>query len=758
MKKYRGAILAILLTAILWLVYFSHQLVEADKLNYGGDGFKNYYTLAYYLRHDCGSHFSGMNYPYGENVPFTDNQPALAWILKPFVIIFPSISDHIRLILISAIFLCVAFSALFTFKTLHQFDVGELPAVLFTALITMLSPQIQRLSGHYSLAYTCFLPIIIYLLVKFFQTNGKFKFFFWITATITFFSFIHIYYMAMAGMYILLIALFFSLSNLKNLKANFRFLALLVSSAIIPVVALKTYLLITDHIADRPTAPWGFIESRSTIPDILLHPNSFTGEVISNIFPKVPIVYHWEGLGYVGLITLITLFVSLIVGLFSIFKIKKLEKPLFQYPLNIFFPAAVIVLLFAMAFPFCIDSIEKYYDSMPGIIKQFRASGRFNWVFYYTATLTASVILYRTGSWLLAKKRILGYTFFLAIVSVWFVEANMVCNSYARGFKRWEMVMDEPKERSDFLIKLKAAGKNPPDFQAIFPLPFFLNGSEKIYITAWVEFGTMKASLITGLPIVCGEMSRTSLNQTLKIANLLSSDLLRKEVLKEYLNQKPLLLLAQGGFEPEEQKLINRAKFLFSIGDTKYYELPLSAFNDSTSKIKQYYATNRLTLFKHDQYLSTDSTNNVVIERFENEPKDYTVFGTGARYNPQGTIYFYFDTLPNAKNGTEYEFSIWFYSDKRTAAYPYITLSETDASGKEYGHYDCNGKFSTNTFGKWVRNQFTFTLLNHKDKICIAGNGNYATYDELMVRPKQVNVISAIVSDSSFNYNNFPIR
>ena len=33
----------------------------------GGDGLKNYYTLDYYVKHDDGWHFTGMNYPYGEN-------------------------------------------------------------------------------------------------------------------------------------------------------------------------------------------------------------------------------------------------------------------------------------------------------------------------------------------------------------------------------------------------------------------------------------------------------------------------------------------------------------------------------------------------------------------------------------------------------------------------------------------------------------------------------------------------------------------
>ena len=48
----------------------------------GGDGLKNYYTLDYYVKHDDGWHFTGMNYPYGENIIYTDNQPILALTLR----------------------------------------------------------------------------------------------------------------------------------------------------------------------------------------------------------------------------------------------------------------------------------------------------------------------------------------------------------------------------------------------------------------------------------------------------------------------------------------------------------------------------------------------------------------------------------------------------------------------------------------------------------------------------------------------------
>ncbi|MDB5283478.1 MAG: hypothetical protein JWO06_2553 [Bacteroidota bacterium] len=757
MAKYRGLALAITLTAILWLVFFSHELFNADHIiygGYGGDGIKNYYTLAYYLAHDSGSHFSGMNYPYGENIPFTDNQPALAWLLKPLIKIFPAIIDHLRFILISLIFVSVIIAATYTFKSLRILSVAELPAVLFTALITLLSPQIQRMGGHFSLAYICFLPVIIYLLIRFFQTNGGAKYFLWLIFTLTLFSFIHIYYLAMTGMYIMLIAFLFSLYNLMRIKNHLKFVLLLIASVLIPFFILKTYLFFTDCITDRPTAPWGFVMSRSTIADILINANSFTGKLLINLFPNASVEYHYEGMGYIGLVATVTLIPILIARL----RKKSDSIWLFPYPFNFLFPSAIGVLLFAMAIPFCFEPFEKYYDLMPGIIKQFRASGRFNWIFYYTTTLLVAVILYRIFNALLNKNKIGAYSFLILIALVWFAEINMVCNFYAKTFKASGVEFNELKETKEFLNALQSSGKGPSDFQAIFPLPLFLNGSEKIYLQSCAEFATMKVSLFTGLPIICGEMSRTSLIQSLKIANLLSNDLLNKEILKEYPDRKALLLVAQGGFSDQEQKLVDRANFLFSSGNIRYYELPLTAFNDSASSAKNYFSQNKQQLFAHQGYLSNDSVANVVIQDYETEPKDYAVFGHGAHYNYKDSSILFDDTLPGGFPKALYEFSIWMYADRRVPAFPAIVITQLDSLGKKEESYSTEGKYATNTFGKWVRCQIDFELRNRHNRICITGYGNYATYDDFLIRPKTVNVISEIKNDSMFSFNNFPIR
>ena len=65
---------------LLWLRH-GNWLQDPNAFLFGEspDGFKNYMTTTWHVRHDSSYvHYGGMNYPYGEHVLFTDNQPILS--------------------------------------------------------------------------------------------------------------------------------------------------------------------------------------------------------------------------------------------------------------------------------------------------------------------------------------------------------------------------------------------------------------------------------------------------------------------------------------------------------------------------------------------------------------------------------------------------------------------------------------------------------------------------------------------------------
>ncbi len=65
------------------LVFFENIKSPETLISAGGDGMKNYFTYLYHIKYDSTFWvFEGMNYPFGENIVFTDNQPLLSNIVK----------------------------------------------------------------------------------------------------------------------------------------------------------------------------------------------------------------------------------------------------------------------------------------------------------------------------------------------------------------------------------------------------------------------------------------------------------------------------------------------------------------------------------------------------------------------------------------------------------------------------------------------------------------------------------------------------
>ncbi len=753
----RGALLTATITVVFLFLYYSHLIVNADKLGYGvgGDGYKNYYTLTYYLENDCGTHFSGMNYPYGENVLFTDNQPAMAWLLKPIAATFPSFTKHIHGFISWSILGSIVLTAVVLYLILLQLSVEVWLAVCFSVLIAMLSPQLKRITGHFSLAYSFFIPVIIYLLIRFFKTNGAVKYILWLITFIAFFSFIHIYYLALAALFVSIVGFLSLLGGRINFQ-RIRFSISLLLSSIIPFLILKAFLFLTDTVSDRPSSPWGFLAYCSTVADIILHPSTFMGELVAKLFPSARIVYHYEGIGYVGFVTVLCLLATVICLLIYAFS-KRYYLRKFA-PFNYLLPAAFVVLLFAMAFPFKFDRLEKYHELLPSAVKQFRSVGRFSWVFYYTAAIFASVFITHVFGQIKTRKPLAAYFFIVVVGAVWFVDMNMISNRYKKEFTDNSTEIDEPAEKKQLLASLSKTGKKISDFQAIYPLPLFLNGSEKFLQLSSMAFHGMRTSLSTKLPLVCGQMSRTSLLQTFKLMQLASDDLLEKDVLKDYNDNRPLLMIYDGGeLNSQGWRIFSRATFLFNANGIQFFELPLSAFTDSRGAIKRSVSEKRSQYYKHKNFESTDSINRILLLSFEQYPVPYSKFGKGAYCTRNLSPIIFFDSLPNGLANSPYEVTFWTYGGASADMFIDVFIYEIDGHGNYVARHNHCPKFDYDNYHEWARSQFYFSLQNPKHKILITAERGAHTFDEIMIKPVNENVLSHYKQSDNFMFNNFPI-
>jgi hypothetical protein len=677
--------------------------------------------------------------------------------LKLLAHFFPGLTNYIHGFIGWAFFFSVLLSAFFIYLIFIECNLDRFNATLFSVLIVSMAPQVHRLMGHYSLSYTFYIPVMLYLLIGFLRTDGGLKYFYALLALNSVFVFVHVYYAGMSALYILLLAFTYAFANRKKIALYIKPVALLTAVAVTPFILLKVFLFFTDTVTDRPQSPWGAMDTRSTLFDIVLHPYCFTGKFVTHAWPHAGNEFHFEGEGYVGFVTIVTLLVSGI--LWFLYARKRPAAMAFLYPLNLFILPAVVLLLFALAFPFCLHPFEKYYVQLPDFIKQFRAPGRFNWYFYYTATLLACLLIYKLFKLLSTRYRQLAYALLGIVYVVWFAEALQMSKGQGRYFITRSFELDENQSAENFLAALHKSGKQVSNYQAIIALPYFLLGSEKLVEESDVARDAMQASLYTGLPIVGTELSRTSISQSFNEASLISGPLIKKEIINLFKNTRPLLLITHGdNLKPEEKNLLNKATFIFADKLNRYYELPLLAFKDSIAETKIYVAQRKSAFFRHKDYLSTDPTDNVVIERFEDEPQSYAVLGAGAHYSQSGENRFYSGILPNANDSALYEISYWVYTDNRRPGYPVLHITQFDSTGKEICHIESDAQYSAESYHNWVRAAVSFTLYNKRNKLLLIENDLYATFDEVMVRPKNVNVITQPDNDSSFIFNNYPIR
>ncbi len=113
-----------------------------------------------------------MNYPYGEHVFFTNNQPLISNTVKFISQNIVDISDYTLGILNFTMLFCLVIAPLILYLIFTGVGVGPVLSILASVGITYLSPQIDRFGGHFNLCYVCVIPLMIYLVMQFFKKPG----------------------------------------------------------------------------------------------------------------------------------------------------------------------------------------------------------------------------------------------------------------------------------------------------------------------------------------------------------------------------------------------------------------------------------------------------------------------------------------------------------------------------------------------------------------------------------------------------------
>jgi len=507
-SKNRSPIFLVVLTFVL-LAWMIPQLIFHPNdilLTADGDGLKSYYCFMYHLKFDESFiHFGGMNYPHGEHYLFTDGFPAIAWTLQ----LLPFLQPHGIFIIHFTLILSLLFTPLFIYLILKKFQVQDWIAILGAISLFILQPQFPRLFSHLSLAYSIFFPLSWYLLLRYKENLASKKWMLILLVNQLFWYFMHPYLGFM-------ITVFYGIDWFihqwkKHLLIKERILGLI--PVFLPVLLVQILLMLTDSIKDRPTTPYGFFEYQAHWKSIFL-PNA--GPIRDWISTYINFTeYRWEGYAYIGFLSIMMLPVGLVFFAYTSWK-KTLRTTEIQSHLLPAVLAALFLLILSFGFPF--NGNPQWLDHLR-FLKQFRALGRFSWVFYYVIGILGICVLqlmYLRLCQLESKHRFKykSIILVLGLMSFQLWEGLSLMKVPAAFSKN---IFDINQLSSSEKKLIQEAKKLRTTVKAILPLPWFHIGSE-IYGKE-ADSQTLKNSFLlsahTGIPIYAVMLGRTSKQQTL---------------------------------------------------------------------------------------------------------------------------------------------------------------------------------------------------------------------------------------------------
>ncbi|MCB9273307.1 MAG: hypothetical protein H6564_04655 [Lewinellaceae bacterium] len=674
-REWTGRIAVLLLMAALLALRFPDffQYPNSRVIEPYGDGFKVYAVMEYHARWDSTlSRYEGMNYPYGEHVVPADAQPLLSNAIKLVSRYLVDVTGYTRAVLHFSLLLSFLLCAYFLYLILRKLETPIWWAVGVSIGLTFLSPQFPRLSSHYGLGQVAALPAIIYLLLRLEETKS-WKTSAWIAATVTAFSLIHFYFYAIMAFFITFYYLFGFLRR-PSLRRLFRYAFHYSIQLLAPLVFFYFWMYHGDPVTDRTPQPWGFFAYHAIWESIF---TSLTQPYFQWINDQVIKFQHmdFEGRAYIGLAAGIGLLILL--GRWFRHRLRQavaLAGGPFNGFLNKAFWASVVLLLFSFGYPFTIPGLEGLLD-YAGPIRQFRSVGRFSWFFYYMINLVVFAELWRwvsKSSW----RYVVGG---LALLLLYF-EAYNFCTAV-------DLRLDEVRELQPGQHYTDIEGVNYSDFQAILTVPYYNIGSDNLWFHGEGDIvpRSLTLSMQSGLPVTSAMLTRTSLSQTLKEAQLITEPYRLPRILSDFPNQKPLLLMVSNdkfeGQKDKYQHLLEGAHLLYETDAYRLFRLPLRTFGDRiTTRVRDIQndiAFDSLSLYPHGDFLSRDSFVDFYYNSLDSLPAEKSYRGGGGFQLPGGEKSVIYDgPLPRQSAGSYYILSFWMYLQADMAGRSFLEVEE----------------------------------------------------------------------------------
>ncbi|MDI1354390.1 MAG: hypothetical protein PSX36_05710 [bacterium] len=536
----------------IYFGYYHSVLLNANSVLSGitGDALKNYYTYAFHITNDSELlHFSGMNFPYGEHVVYTDCQPLLTFLLR----LFPFTHQHLIGILHWLLFASFIVTPLIFYRIFQRLNIDKLSSFFISLGITLLSPQFGKIfGGHHGLAYGCFIPLSILFILEYQQKKQPA-----ILIKICLYNFllffIHPYLGFSSSVFTFLSLSFFFLFDFRREKILMNGGSILISG-VLPIILFKLFMVVTDQHLNRTGEPQGLNVLVENIDSILAPDFGPFQNFLETIFQKK--IQHLEGHSYLGVFV-----IFLALGFFGTLPFL-FKKYFFRKELLALLSASMILLFISFGLHYRLFDVLHLKISA---LDQFRAVCRFAWTFYYVLPIFLFSVIYHSlepyfeNRSLLRTFKLLSLLFFLLN----FVEANYYYTKDQNNFWKFRNVFNEACLNSEEKKIIRQLKTDVP--QAILPLPLFHIGSET-YARLGGDNSMIPAMIYSyhaNVPIMGVSMSRTSITETENEIQLLNS-YKRIKSAAALLKDLPFFVIkTEDALLPDEDRLLSKFKYLW---------------------------------------------------------------------------------------------------------------------------------------------------------------------------------------------------
>jgi hypothetical protein len=667
-NKYDYGLIGNILISTIFVLYFYGAIIfspNSFQFSEKGDAIKNYYTYAYYISNNTSYiNFDGLNYPYGEHFLYTDCTPVLSVSLKTISSIYPGIGKYSVGIINFLLIISFIVSSFLIYLILKEFRVNVWLSSISAFLIMILAPQVFRLTGHLALGFGFFFPLCWYLFIKFEKSYYSIKYAVWLFLSLLFTFFIHAYLGMIAASFLFAFALvkFINQIRLKQIEYSYYFkLGLII---FIPIIIFRVFILFTDTHFGRTDNPWGFFFAHADANTVFLPLKRPFKPILEMIFGNIN--QKWEGWAYIGLSSLLSILFYLYLTIKKTSRQKKFgfdNKWFNNKHLHIAALAGILLLIFSTAYPF-----KLYKPSLDwvSVLKQFRAVGRFAWVFYFIITVSSVYFIDKFTGYLSAKgKKPIASIILFVFIGLFFVEALPYHTDTSKRISTSKNLFNKKNLDEDFEKLINNTDFS--DYQAIIPLPFFYIGSENFVKTATdkIYLLTQLLSFHGNLPIMGSYLTRTSIWESKNIMQIMSPVYYRKEITKDILSDKPFLVIfSKQNISKYERAFLKRATVVEKNSEFEAYSITkdqLLKFN-TENEINQY-KTKKDGLFYRNGFLTNDTSSIFYFDSFDETKTDIKLDGNGsftglkknyntlAKFNPG-----YF------KKDEDYIASFWMYN------------------------------------------------------------------------------------------------